>query len=141
MTMRATRDLAEVNSWSEGTLPGLFGIAINEIGDGVVRASMTIRPDLLAPNSYLHAGTLVTLADTACGYGTVATLPDGASGFTTLELKTNFISTLREGMLTCVATRIHGGRTTQVWDATVSDAATDRVLAVFRCTQLLLYPR
>jgi 1,4-dihydroxy-2-naphthoyl-CoA hydrolase len=92
---------------------------------------------LLAPNGYLHAGTVVALADTACGYGCMASLPDGATGFTTVELKTNFLGTAREGSLVCVATRLHGGRTTQVWDAIVRDG--EKTLALFRCTQLLLY--
>jgi uncharacterized protein (TIGR00369 family) len=96
-----------------------------------------LRPELLAPNGYLHAGTVVALADTACGYGCMASLPEGASGFTTMELKTNFLGTATEGTLECESHRLHGGRTTQVWDAAVR--AGEKTIAVFRCTQLLLY--
>jgi 1,4-dihydroxy-2-naphthoyl-CoA hydrolase len=95
-----------------------------------------LRSDLLAPNGYLHAGTVVALADTACGYGCIASLPEGGTGFTTIELKTNFLGTAREGVLACVATLLHGGRTTQVWDAVVLHG--DRTIALFRCTQLVL---
>lgn len=102
---------------------------------------MSIRPDLLAPNGYLHAGTIVTLADTVCGYGTLASLPEGGVGFTTIELKANFIGTVREGAITSEATLVHGGRSTQVWDARVLDEATEKVIALFRCTQIILYPR
>ena len=98
---------------------------------------LPLRADHVAPNGYLHAGTVVALADTACGYGCIASLPDGASGFTTVELKTNFLRTATEGTLTCEATLAHGGRTTQVWDATVAHG--DKTLALFRCTQLVLY--
>lgn len=93
-----------------------------------------------AGNGYLHAGALVTLADTACGYGTLAGLPPGASGFTTIELKSNHLATITEGALCAIASRVHGGRTTQVWDAVITDES-NRNLVLFRCTQMLLYPR
>jgi uncharacterized protein (TIGR00369 family) len=116
----------------------LLGVDVVSIEDGRVVLRLPVRPDLLAPNGYLHAGTVVTLADTACGYGCFAFLPEGGTGFTTIELKTNFLGTAREGSLECEAARVHGGRTTQVWDATVRDAR-GKTLALFRCTQLILY--
>ncbi len=121
-----------------GYLPGLLGLELREVESGRVRSRLGIRPDHLAPNGYLHAATVVALADTSCGYGTIASLPDGARNFTTIELKANFLGTLTEGALACEATLVHGGRTTQVWDARVSDEATGRTLALFRCTNLLL---
>src|SRR5919201_2013964 len=90
---------------------------------------------------YLPAATVVALADTTCGYGTISQLPDGGQNFTTIELKSNFLSTMRDGALACVATLVHGGRTTQVWDAQVENEATGKAIALFRCTQLILYPR
>jgi 1,4-dihydroxy-2-naphthoyl-CoA hydrolase len=119
-------------------LPGLLGVEIDAIEDGCVRMRLRLRPELLAPNGYLHAGTVVALADSSCGYGCIASLPDGATGFTTIELKTNFLATALEGTLHAESRRIHAGRTTQVWDATVSDEQ-GKTLALFRCTQLLLY--
>jgi 1,4-dihydroxy-2-naphthoyl-CoA hydrolase len=110
-----------------------------ERGRAVLR--LPIRPDLLAPNGFLHAASVVALADTACGYGSVASLPDGAAGFTTIELKSNFLGTLTEGAIRTEATLLHGGRTTQLWDAPVTDEATGRTLALFRCTQLVLWPK
>jgi uncharacterized protein (TIGR00369 family) len=119
-------------------LPGLLGVEIDSIEEGHVRMRLPLRPELLAPNGYLHAGTVVALADSACGYGCIASLPDQATGFTTIELKTNFLATALAGELHCEAQRVHGGRTTQVWDATVTDQDAKK-LALFRCTQLLLY--
>ena len=121
-----------------GRLPGLLGVEIDEIEVGRVRMHLPLRPELLAPNGYLHAGTIVALADSACGYGCIASLPEGASGFTTIELKTNFLATALDGTIRAESHRVHGGRTTQIWDATVSDDA-GKTLALFRCTQLLLY--
>jgi 1,4-dihydroxy-2-naphthoyl-CoA hydrolase len=123
-----------------GRLPGLIGIQVDEVEVGRVRMHLPLRAELLAPNGYLHAATVVALADSACGYGCIASLPEGANGFTTIELKTNFLGTVLAGTLHCESQQAHGGRTTQVWDATVTDEA-GKTLALFRCTQLLLYPQ
>jgi uncharacterized protein (TIGR00369 family) len=128
-------DAAAFNEAAREKLPGLLGI---EVADGVV-GRLEIRDGHLAPNGYLHAGTVVALADTVCGFGCMTRLPDGATGFTTVELKANFLATALDGILECRGELVHGGRTTQVWDATVT--AGERRLAVFRCTQLLIYPR
>jgi 1,4-dihydroxy-2-naphthoyl-CoA hydrolase len=120
-----------------GRLPGLLGVEIDAIEAGHVQMHLLLRSDLLAPNGYLHAGTVVGLADSSCGYGCIASLPDGATGFTTIELKTNFLATALEGVIHAESRLLHGGRTTQVWDATVSDD-NGKTLALFRCTQLLL---
>ena len=135
------KTLEEWNVFGQGKLPGLFGIRITRAEVGVLEAELPIRPELLAPNGYLHAATIIALADTACGYGSFDSLPEGATNFTTIELKSNFLGTAREGVITCTATLAHGGRTTQLWDATVRDAATGKTLALFRCTQMMLYPR
>lgn len=131
----------DFNRRSEGYLPAHLGIVVNEVGVGRLRAELEIRSFLVAPNGYLHAGTVVTLADTASGYGCVANLPEAAVGFTTIELKCNHIGTAREGLIDCVATAAHMGGSTQVWDAVVTRRDTGQVIALFRCTQMILYPR
>src|SRR5512142_1357757 len=132
--------LEQLNARGKGYLPGLIGIEILSLEPGRIMSRLVLRPELLAPNGYLHAATVIALADTTCGYGTIADLPEGAQSFTTIELKSNFLGTARQGVLACVATRLHGGRTTQVWDAEVADEANEKTIALFRCTQLILYP-
>src|SRR5512135_711094 len=102
-TTHRLNKLYELNSLSVGTLPGLIGVQILEVSEGLVKARLPVRDELLAPNGYLHAASVIALADTACGYGTLASLPEGARGFTTIELKTNFLGTAREGVLGCTA--------------------------------------
>jgi uncharacterized protein (TIGR00369 family) len=131
----------ELNALLPGTLPGLLGIVIDSHEPGRLTAHLDVRPELLAPNGYLHAGTVVTLADTSCGLPARALLPEGSSGFTTLELKSNHLGTAREGRISAVATNVHAGRTTQVWDAVVTNEATGKTMALFRCTQSVLWPR
>jgi len=122
-------------------LPGHLGIVITEINAARVGGELTIVESVMAPNGYLHAGTVVTLADTLCGYGCVANLPADATGFTTIELKSNHLGTALEGTIAGVATPVHRGRTTQVWDAVVTHKESGRTLAVFRCTQMILYAK
>jgi 1,4-dihydroxy-2-naphthoyl-CoA hydrolase len=131
----------QLNARGQGTLPGLIGIEFISIEPGQLTSRLTLRPELLAPNGYLHAATIIALADTTCGYGTITDLPNRAENFTTIELKSNFLNTAREGGVACVATRVHNGRTTQVWDAQVTDETNGKTIALFRCTQLILYPR
>jgi uncharacterized protein (TIGR00369 family) len=120
-------------------LPGLLGIEFDGYEEGLVRSKLTLRKEHFAPHGYVHAATVVALADTSAGYGCLLTLPEGATGFTTIELKTNFLRSAREGTITCEARLVHGGRTTQVWDATVGDPE-GRAMALFRCTQMILRP-
>ncbi len=139
--MREGFTVAKMNQRGEGRLPGLVGFTVVALEHGMLVAEMAIRPELLAPNGYLHAASVIALADTACGYGCLAHLPDGAHNFTTVELKSNFLGTARDGTLACVARPAHLGRTTQVWDATVTRKADGAAIALFRCTQVVLYPR
>jgi len=129
--------LAQLNEAGSGLFPGHIGVEIDSVADGVVRGRMELDDHHLAPNGYLHAAAVIGLADTACGYGSILSLPEGGIGFTTIELKTNFLRTTLAGTIGCEATLVHGGRTTQIWDATVSDAD-GRPMALFRCTQLVL---
>ncbi|WP_256078691.1 PaaI family thioesterase [Massilia sp. YIM B04103] len=134
-------DLDYFNSFGKGTLPDHLGIQVTGTGKHELSAEFTVAPHHLAPNGYLHAGSIVTLADTACGYACYTNLPEGANNFTTIELKSNHLGTAREGVVAVTARAVHMGRTTQVWDATVVDKATGRTIALFRCTQMILYPK
>jgi len=131
--------LGDLNAAGERFLPGRLGLEIESVENGHVLARMPIVEYHLAPNGYLHAASVIALADTACGYGCILSLPEGATGFTTIELKANFVRTAREGTIGCEARLVHGGRTTQLWDATVT-TPDGRPLALFRCTQLVLRP-
>jgi len=122
-------------------LPGLLGIELLEIEEGASKMRMEIVEKHLASNGYLHAASVVALADTTAGYGCVANLPSGAIGFTTIELKSNHVGTQLEGALLSEGSLAHGGRTTQVWDVVVTAEKTSRKIALFRCTQMILYPR
>jgi len=130
-----------LNARGAGKLPGHLGIVITHVSASEIGAELVLKNEHMAPNGYLHAGSIVTLADTSCGYGCFANLPEGATGFTTVELKSNHLGTALEGTIASRATAVHLGKTTQVWDAVITHKETGKTIALFRCTQLILYPK
>lgn len=129
----------DLNRIGIGKLPGHLGIVITYASEAEIRAELQVNDTVMAPNGFLHAGTVVTLADTLAGYGCIANLPSGAVGFTTIELKSNHLGTALEGTIVGSAKPVHLGKTTQVWDATVTRKESGKTIALFRCTQLILY--
>jgi 1,4-dihydroxy-2-naphthoyl-CoA hydrolase len=127
------------NGFGTAYLPGLLGVEIVTVSREAVESRMPVRREVMAPNGFLHAAAVIALADTSCGYGCIVTLPEGATGFTTVELKANFLGTAREGAIACRATPVHLGRSTQVWDAVVTNEASRARIALFRCTQMVLW--
>lgn len=129
------------NQHIQDHLPDHLGIVVTHVAPSSLRCYFDITQSIMAPNGFLHAGSVVTLADTAAGLGCHAHLPAGASGYTTIELKSNFMGTARQGRVSCHATPAHLGRSTQVWDSVVTHDDTGKTIALFRCTQIILYPQ
>ena len=141
MPLRPDVTLATLNARTGNNLPGWFGVKVVDVSEGRLAMELVIKPQFLAPNGYLHAASVIALADTGAGYATIAHLPDGAANFTTIELKSNFLGTAIEGTLRAEVNAAHQGRTTQVWDATVMHTDSDKTIALFRCTQMILWPK
>ncbi len=139
--LREDVTIAVLNQRGGEYLPGYLGIEMLELSQNTLRSRMTVKKLHFAPNNFLHAASIVALADTTCGYATLAHLPKGAQSFTTIELKSNHLGTVMEGGIACVATGQHLGRNTQVWDAVVTDEANGKKIALFRCTQMILWPK
>ena len=133
--------IAPLTERQKGHLPDHLGLEWLEARSGRVRGRFEVKAHHMAPNGFLHAASIIALADSACGYGSFISLPSGGVGFTTIELKCNFLGTARDGAVAVDANLIHGGRTTQVWDAVVTNEADGKTIALFRCTQMVLYPK
>lgn len=129
------------NARGAGFLPGHLEMTFEEVGPDAVRARLAVKRAVLSWNGFLHAGAVVSLADTCCGYGTLVAVPEEADGFTTLDLSANFLGTALDGTVACEARPLHQGRSTQVWDAVVTNIGNGRTIAHFRCTQMILWPR
>lgn len=136
--LRADYSLDRLHERQRGSLPELLGVRVIALEEGTLTAELDVRSNLLAPNGFLHAASVIGLADTACGYACLAHLPQTAKNFTTIELKSNFLGTCTEGTIRAVAKGVHLGRSTQVWDATVT-APDGKTIALFRCTQMVIY--
>jgi uncharacterized protein (TIGR00369 family) len=141
MKITVPETVADWNDRGADYLPGLIGLKIIKVETDEVIASFEAVRKISSWNGFLHAGAVVSLADTCCGYGALKCLPEGADGFTTVELKSNFLGTAHDGVVVCTARPLHLGRTTQVWDAEVRAEGATRTLAHFRCTQVILWPR
>lgn len=128
-----------LNQRSKEFLPGFLGIEMVSLAQNSLSSRMPVKQLHFAPNEFLHAASVVALADTTCGYATAAHLPEGALSFTTIELKSNHLGTVKEGSIACTAFAQHMGRNTHVWDAIVTDDASGRKIALFRCTQMILW--
>lgn len=140
--LRPDVTVEKLQARAKGYLPGLMGIEVVSVEPGRLRNRMMARQELMAPNGFLHAASVTGLADTTCGYATIAHLPEGAVNFATIELKLNFLGTAQKGeAIACEAQLKHAGRTTQVWDAVVTGEASGRPIALFRCTQMILWPK
>lgn len=133
--------IENLEKMGKGGLSDFLGVEILSIEEGKMTSRLSIKPHHIAPNGFLHAATIIALADTTCGYASFAHLPEGAESLCTIEFKSNYLGTVREGGIFCVATAMHLGRNTQVWDAKVSDEKTGKVIALFRCTQMNLFSK
>ncbi len=133
--------IENLEKMGKGGLSDFLGVEILSIEEGKMTSRLSIKPHHIAPNGFLHAATIIALADTTCGYASFAHLPEGAESLCTIELKSNYLGTVREGGIFCVATAMHLGKNTQVWDAKVSDEKTGKVIALFRCTQMNLFSK
>lgn len=139
--LREDVTIEQLNEMGDEYLPGFLGLEMVELKEGSLKSRMPVQKIHFAPNNFLHAASIVALADTTCGYATVAHLPKGASSFTTIELKSNHLGTVKDGSIACHATAQHLGRNTQVWDAVVVAEGSGKKIALFRCTQMILWPK
>jgi uncharacterized protein (TIGR00369 family) len=122
-------------------VPGQLGCVFDHADDDLVIGHIDVSEKLIAGTGYLFAPAVIALADTCAAIGCDATIPDGAS-FTTIELKSNFLSSARVGEhISCRCVPVHLGRQTQVWDAEVTNDSTGKPMALFRCTQMVLLPK
>ncbi len=122
-------------------VPGQLGCVFDHSEESLVIGHIDVTENLIAGTGFLFAPAVIALADTCAAIGCGNNIPRGSS-FTTIELKTNFLSSARIGeRVICRCTPVHLGRQTHVWDATVSNESTGRTMALFRCTQMVLQPK
>ena len=122
-------------------VPGQLGCVFDHSARDLVVGHIDVTENLIAGTGFLFAPAVIALADTCAAIGCGNNIAEGSS-FTTIELKSNFLSSARIGdRVTCRCVPVHLGRQTHVWDATVTNESNGRTMALFRCTQMVLAPR
>lgn len=117
---------------------GVLGIDVTLSEKDRIEARMLVRPDMCNPVRVLHGGAIMSFADTLGAMGASMNLPEGAAGTTTLESKTNFIGSAREGeTVVAVCTPIHIGRRTSIWQTKITSEA-GKTVALVTQTQMVL---
>lgn len=125
---------AQAAQMLEGTLPDVLGIEWVEMTPARMVARMPVERRVHQPFGLLHGGASVVLAETLASMGAWMNLRDPASQTAVgLEINANHIRAVQSGTVTGVATPLHVGRSTQVWDIRISDEQ-DRLVCVSRCT-------
>ncbi len=132
--------IKDINSLAKDTFVSHIGIKLININKKSAETRLKITKKIMAPTGFIHGGSITSLADTACGFGSMYHLKEGEV-FATIELKTNFISTVTKGMLVCKAKLVHKGNSIHVWDANVYEEKTSKEIALFRCTQMIITQR
>ena len=120
--------------------PGLMGVRVIDATPQRVRAELTVRPDLCTAGGILHGGAYMAFADALGAIGTVMNLAPGQTT-TTTDSSTKFIAGAAvDTVVTGEAVALHRGRSTQVWQTTVTNAD-GKLCAVVTQTQLILSPQ
>jgi len=133
-------NVKQMNSLAKDSFVSHLGIKIAKINKQGAVAKLKVSKVIMAPNGLIHGGAITSLADTACGFGTMYHLKKDQM-FATIELKTNFISAVQRGTIVCEATLIHKGKTLHVWDSKIFEEKSLKVIALFRCTQMIIYQK
>jgi uncharacterized protein (TIGR00369 family) len=135
----AVEHAQRMNDFFGPLVPGQLGCVFDSVTPELVIGHIDVTDDLIAGTGFLFAPAVIALADTCAAIGCGVNIPADAS-FTTIELKSNFLSSARVGeRVSCQCRPVHLGRQTHVWDAVVTNDASGRTMALFRCTQMVLH--
>jgi uncharacterized protein (TIGR00369 family) len=135
----ATDEARRMTEFFGPLVPGQLGCVFDTATKDLVEGHIDVTDNLIAGTGFLFAPAVIALADTCAAIGCGLNLADEDS-FTTIELKTNFISSARAGeRVICRCTPLHRGRQTHVWDSVVTNETTGRTMALFRCTEMVLH--
>jgi 1,4-dihydroxy-2-naphthoyl-CoA hydrolase len=125
--------VARINSTREGSVWDVLDIKLVSAEKDKVVATMPIGPNHRQQVGYLHGGISVVLAESVASLGTVLNIDASRQMAFGLEINANHLRPKRDGQLTAVATPLHRGRTTHVWDIRISDE-NDKLVCISRCT-------
>ncbi|HEV3212552.1 MAG TPA: hotdog fold thioesterase [Acidimicrobiales bacterium] len=110
----------------------LLGIEPVEVTATRVELRLRVGPNVHQPFGLLHGGVSALMAESAASIGGAVAAADGYT-VVGIELNANHVRSMREGVLTAVATPVSVGRRIQVWSIELRDQD-GRIICVSRCT-------
>lgn len=120
-----------------GGLPRAMGVKITFASKRKIVAELPVTPVVLNRNARANGGALMAFADCIGAAGTVMNLPEGYLT-TTLESKTNFLGAGVGPILKAVSIPLHVGKTTMVWQTTISNSGDGSCVAIITQTQIVI---
>ncbi len=133
MDISSDEIVAMINSTREGSVWEVLDITLVAAEKDRVVATMPIGPHHRQQVGYLHGGISITLAESLASLGAVLNIDASKQMAFGLEINANHLRPKRDGQLTGIATPIHRGRTTHVWDVQITDE-NNKLICVSRCT-------
>lgn len=121
----------------KNTLIDALGIEITTLEKGKVVATMPVDERTRQPFGLLHGGASVALAETVASVGAYELVDKETEAVAGLEINANHVRGKREGFVTAIATVLHKGKTTMVWDVKIVDEE-DQLICISRCTMAVL---
>lgn len=132
--------LQKLQAMSAGTMGEHIGIVFTEIGDDYLKATMPVDERTRQPYGLLHGGASVALAETLGSVASSLVIDTGVFICVGIEINANHIRSARQGLVTGIATPIHLGSSTHVWDIKIHDER-ERLVCISRLTVAILKGR
>jgi len=140
MDFTATVSLDTLNKMSNNTMVQHLGIEFIEIGKDSIRARMPVDKRTHQPYGLLHGGASCVLAETLGSVASAMVIDHSKFYCVGLEINANHVRGVREGYVTGVASPLHLGNTTHIWDIKIYDEK-EKLVCVSRLTVAILTRR
>ena len=124
----------------KNTMAEALGMEFLEVSLGKVVLTMPVDPRTHQPLGLLHGGASVALAETAASIGGWYLVMEEGKVVVGQEINANHLRSVRSGRVKAVATVLHQGKTSQVWEIKIYDEA-ERMVCISRCTLAVVTPR
>lgn len=121
----------------EDTMMGALGIEIIELSAERAVATMPVHAATHQPFGLLHGGASVALAETIASVATWNLVDQENELAVGLEINANHLRGKKDGIVTAIATPLHKGRTTMVWDIKIVDEE-ENLICISRCTMAIV---
>lgn len=132
-----TDGIGHNNRVFRGGMPTTLGMRLVSVSKKKIVAEMPVKPMHLNWNGRVNGGALMSFGDACGAVGARQNMPPHHGGGT-LESKTNFFASGTGPVMHAVSIPLHIGRTTSVWQTTITNSGDGRTVAIVTQTQMSL---